>query len=56
MLEDIVKALPTLQTYINMFGSSQLQLLREPLVDIYAGFIGLGLQAIKLCNRSTLRK
>lgn len=39
-----------------MFGSSQLQLLKEPLVDIYAGFVLLGLQAMKLFDRSARRK
>ncbi|KAA6409989.1 MAG: hypothetical protein FRX48_06603 [Lasallia pustulata] len=55
MLEDIVKELPALQAYINIYGSSKLQLLREPLVDIYAGFIVLGLQALKLFGRSAHR-
>ena len=56
LLEDIIKELPALQAYINIYGSSKLQLLREPLVDIYAGFIVLGLQALKLFGRSAHRK
>ena len=54
--EDIVKGLPALETYIDIFGSSQLQLLREPLVDIYREFIVFGLQAVRLFDRSPIRK
>ncbi|MCJ1305113.1 hypothetical protein MMC08_007927, partial [Hypocenomyce scalaris] len=50
--EDIVKGLPALETYIDIFGSSQLQLLRESLVDIYREFVVFGLQAVKLFDRS----
>ncbi|KAA6409811.1 MAG: hypothetical protein FRX48_06423 [Lasallia pustulata] len=55
LLEDVIKELPALQAYINIYGSSKLQLLREPLVDIYAAFIVLGLQALKLFGRSAHR-
>ena len=54
--EDIVKGLPALETYIDIFGSSQLQLLRESLVDIYREFVVFGLQAVKLFDRSPVRE
>ncbi|KAI9817428.1 MAG: hypothetical protein M1827_001037 [Pycnora praestabilis] len=54
-LESITKALPRFGIYIDLFGSSDIQLLRAPLTDIYSDLIRFGIQAIKLFDRSMLR-
>jgi hypothetical protein len=55
-LERIAKVLPTLKVYVDLYNSSKLQLLREPLVRIYADIISFGLRAVKLLNRSKFRE
>lgn len=54
-LEGVTNALPAMSTYISIFGGSELQLLRRPLITIYAQFVIFGLQAVKLFNRSSLK-
>ena len=53
-LEQITKVLPSVKAYVELYGKSQLQLLREPLVSIYADMISFGLRAVKLINKSKL--
>jgi hypothetical protein len=53
-LEQITKVLPSVKAYVELYGKSQLQLLREPLVNIYADMISFGLRAVKLINKSKL--
>jgi hypothetical protein len=53
-LEQITKVLPSVKAYVELYGKSQLQLLREPLVSIYADMIFFGLRAVKLINKSKL--
>ncbi|KAF7986442.1 hypothetical protein HWV62_31201 [Athelia sp. TMB] len=54
LLEDVRNSLPTLDVYIRLFGSSNIQLLRRPLVEMYSHLMLLGIEAIKLFNRSML--
>ncbi|MCJ1339168.1 hypothetical protein MMC09_004457 [Bachmanniomyces sp. S44760] len=55
ILEDMYKSLPALETMVSIFGDSEIQLLKDPLVEIYINLISLGLRAIKLFTRSTFR-
>ncbi|KAF7965512.1 hypothetical protein HWV62_43094 [Athelia sp. TMB] len=54
VLEDVRNSLPTLDVYIRLFGSSNIQLLRRPLVEMYSHLMLLGIEAMKLFNRSML--
>lgn len=54
-LDRIANVLPTLKVYVDLYNASKLQLLRGPLVKIYADMISFGLRAIKLFNRSKFR-
>ena len=56
MLEQVAMRLPVLETYIGLFGSSENQLLKAPLIDIYTTLILFGIQALKLFDRSKIRK
>jgi hypothetical protein len=56
VLDDIRKSLPVWEVYVEIFRSSNIQLLKEPLVDMYVQLILFGLRAIKLFNRSMLGK
>ncbi|KAF7972002.1 hypothetical protein HWV62_19285 [Athelia sp. TMB] len=54
LLEDARNSLPTLDVYIRLFGSSNIQLLRGPLVELYSHLMIFGIEAMKLFNRSML--
>ncbi|KAF7966513.1 hypothetical protein HWV62_38096, partial [Athelia sp. TMB] len=54
VLEDARNSLPTLDVYIRLFGSSNIQLLRRPLVEMYSHLMVFGIEAMKLFNRSML--
>jgi hypothetical protein len=56
MLDDIYKCLPAFEKYVDIFGSSDLQLLKEPLVAIFTELILFGVTTVKLFNRSTIRE
>ena len=56
MLEQVAMRLPVLETYIGLFGSSENQLLKAPLIDIYTTLMLFGIQALKLFDRSRIRK
>jgi hypothetical protein len=55
-LDNIYKCLPAFEKYVDIFGSSSSQLLKEPLVVIYTELILFGLTAVKLFNRSSIRE
>jgi hypothetical protein len=56
MLDDIYKSLPAFEKYVDIFGSSDSQLLKQPLVAIFTELILFGLTAVKLFNRSSIRE
>ena len=56
LLDRIQTGLPAWETYATIFGSSDIQLLRTPLVNIYAQLIAIGVHAVKFFNTSKLRK
>lgn len=39
-----------------MYSDSQLQMLKDPLVNVYADIVSFGLGAVKLLNKSRIRK
>ena len=53
-LRDLDRSLPILESLTTLYGTSEVQLLRRPLVDMYASIISLGLVVIRLCKRGTL--
>ncbi|KZP26380.1 hypothetical protein FIBSPDRAFT_949556 [Athelia psychrophila] len=55
VLEGIRNSLPVLDVYIELFSSSDIQLLKGPLVEIYTQLMLFGVQAVKLFNHSMLR-
>ncbi|KZP08930.1 hypothetical protein FIBSPDRAFT_250985 [Athelia psychrophila] len=54
VLDEIRNSLPALEVYIKLFGFSDIQLLKGPLVDIYTQLMLFGVQAVKLFDRSML--
>ncbi len=54
-LHDLERSLPILESLTKLYGTSEIQLLRQPLVDIYASIVSLGLMVIRLCERGPLR-
>ncbi|KZP24445.1 hypothetical protein FIBSPDRAFT_1042213 [Athelia psychrophila] len=54
ILDVIRNSLPTLEVYTKLFGSSDIQLLKRPLVEIYTQLMLFGVQGIKLFDRSML--
>ena len=53
-LHDLGRSLPILESLTKLYGTSDIQLLRQPLVDIYASIVSLGLVVIRLCERGPL--
>ena len=53
-LHDLERSLPILESLTKLYGTSEVQLLRQPLVDIYASIVSLGLVVIRLCERGPL--
>lgn len=53
-LHDLERSLPILECLTSLYGTSEVQWLRQPLVDMYASIISLGLVVIRLCERGTL--
>ena len=53
-LHDLERSLPILESLTTLYGTSEVQLLRQPLVDMYFSIISLGLVVIRLCERGTL--
>jgi hypothetical protein len=56
LLSEVTNGLPALETYIKIFGCSDIRLLEIPLVTMYVEIIMFGIQAVKLFDRSTIRK
>ena len=54
-LHDLERSLPILESLTKLYGTSEVQLLRQPLVDIYASIVSLGLVVIRLCERGPLQ-
>ncbi|TDL21247.1 TPR-like protein [Rickenella mellea] len=55
LLDRIQRSLPAWETYAKIFGSSDLQLLRTPLVNVYAQLMTISVQAVKFFDRSRPR-
>ena len=53
-LHDLERSIPIFESLANLYGTSEVQLLRQPLVDIYASIVSLGLVVIRLCERGPL--
>lgn len=53
-LHDLERSLPILESLTRLYGMSEVQLLRQPLVDMYASIVSLGLVVIRLCKRGPL--
>lgn len=53
-LHDLERSLPILESLTRLYGTSEVQLLRQPLVDMYASIVSLGLVVIRLCKRGPL--
>lgn len=53
-LHDLERSLPILESLTRLYGTSEAQLLRQPLVDMYASIVSLGLVVIRLCKRGPL--
>jgi hypothetical protein len=56
LLENMLKRLPMVETYIDIFGASNIQLLRVPLVNLYSKLIEFGIQVVKLFDGWTVRE
>ena len=56
MMEEVVDGLPTLDIYIHLFGSSEHELLKVPLVNTFTELVLFGTRAIELFDRSAIRK
>lgn len=54
-LKDVESSLPIIETLTQIYGSSEIQLLRQPLIDIYKAIISLGLGVVRLCDQGSLR-
>jgi NB-ARC domain len=54
-LEQITNVLPVIETYTNLYSASSIQLLRDPLTNLYSDMIEFSLSAIRLYDRSTIR-
>lgn len=54
-LHDLERSLPIFEALTKLYGTSKIQMLRQPLVDIYASIVSLGLVVIRLCERGPLR-
>ena len=53
-LHGLGRSLPILESLTKLYGTSEIQLLRQPLVDIYASIVSLGLVIVRLCERGPL--
>jgi hypothetical protein len=56
LLDGVLRGLPALDIYIQIFGASHIRLLEKPLVDLYATLITFGIEAAKLFDRPVGRK
>jgi hypothetical protein len=51
-LDSVLRELPALEVYVQIFGASRIKLLEKPLVDLYAELIAFGIET-ELLDRST---
>jgi hypothetical protein len=56
LLDSVLRGLPALDIYVQIFGASRIRLLEKPLVDLYATLITFGIEAAKLFDRPVRRK
>ena len=49
-LKHVESSLPVLELLTKIYGSSEIQLLRQPLFDIYSAIVSLGLGFVRLCK------
>ena len=47
-LDHILMGIPALEVYVQIFGASNIRLLEEPLVSLYAALMNFGIEAAKL--------
>ena len=43
-LDGVLRELPALEVYVQIFGASRIKLLEKPLVDLYAELIAFGIE------------
>jgi hypothetical protein len=53
LLDGVLRELPALDVYVQIFGASRIRLLEKPLVDLYAELIAFGIETAKLFDKST---
>jgi hypothetical protein len=53
LLDGVLRELPALDVYVQIFGASRIRLLEKPLVDLYAELITFGIETAKLFDKST---
>ena len=51
-LDSVLRELPALEVYVQIFGASRIKLLEKPLVDLYAELIAFGIET-ELLDQST---
>jgi hypothetical protein len=56
LLDGVLRGLPALDVYVQIFGASRIGLLEKPLVDLYAMLITFGIEAAKLFDKPVSRK
>jgi hypothetical protein len=56
LLDGVLRGLPVLDVYVQIFGASRIRLLENPLVDLYAMLITFGIEAAKLFDKPVRRK
>ena len=55
VLDDLASALPRMEVYVKLFATSDIQLLKAPLIQLYAEIVRFGLLATGVFNRSLAR-
>jgi hypothetical protein len=52
-LDGVLRELPALEVYVQIFGASRIRLLEKPLVDLYAELIAFGIETAKAFDQSS---
>jgi len=55
VFDDLAAALPRVEIYVRLFSSSDIQLLKGPLMQLYSEIVRFGLLATNVFNRSMVR-
>ena len=56
ILDGVLRGLPALDVYVQIFGASRIRLLEKPLVGLYAELILFGMEAAKLFGKPIRRE